>query len=141
LSKKTVSVIKQKSFYLCFDLILPLSVSVDDPQSLDDHDLLGLGVPAVTNVVRVSQERHQVVGSVLVVLLEIVVVAASLLSSAVRVDGLGLAGVVEDVALNGLALGHARGNEGTELEIRLKIRIKISIFRPFSKSTRRFMIT
>ena len=71
----------------------------------------------MTNVVRVSQERHQVVGSVLVVLLEVVVVAASPLSSAVRVDGLGLAGVVEDVALNGLALGHARGNEGTELVI------------------------
>ncbi len=54
-----------------------------------------------------SQERHQV-GRVLA--------RAAPPPLAIRVDGLRLARVVEDVALDGLTLGHARGDECAELK-------------------------
>jgi len=93
-------------FYLSLGLILPLSVAVHDPQGLDNHHLLGFSVSAVP----VGQEVHQVVGA------HDFVVGGPLLPSSVGVDSLGLAGVVQDVALNGFALRHAGSDEGSELD-------------------------
>ena len=43
-------------------------------------------------------------------------IGGSLPALAVGIDGPGLAGVVQNVALNGLASRHARSNQSTELD-------------------------
>ena len=75
-------------------VLLPLAVFIHNLQGLDHEHLLGVGGPLGPG------EAHQ---------------GGSLLPSE-RVDSLGLAGVVQHVALDGLALGEAGGDQGPELD-------------------------